>query len=226
MLVAKDVEDRQVGSDYVIVFRVHFWDDFARRQFSRLQEQAGNADIYILVDETRGPVTGIEHDKVLRITERDIIAQGFARAGEGGLFWFNGDYPFYYFRRLFAGYRYYLCLEYDVVFNVATDVFMRQVIADGTDFVGLTKGDAPPQWQWSHTCLDTYRLEDVRSQLISLSVFSGRALDVLAARRLELSRTHREGDAWPYCEGFVPTELALAGMTNYGALTLRQHRLL
>src|SRR5947209_11646225 len=129
MLVAKDGEDRQVGSDYVIVFRVHFWDDFARRQFSRLQEQAGKADIYILVDETRGPVTGIEHDNVLRITERDIVAQGFARAGEGGLFWFNGDYPFYYFRQLFADYRYYLCLEYDVVFNVATDVFMRQVIA-------------------------------------------------------------------------------------------------
>ncbi len=213
MLVAQELDGHPVQSDYVIVFRVHFWDDYARRQFARLQAHAAGADIYILVDETNGAATGIEHDKIVRITEQDVVAQGFARAGEGGLFWFNGDYPLYYFRQLCGQYRYYLCLEYDVVLNVAIDAFMRAVMADGTDFVGLTKGDPPPQWLWSKTCLDTYRLEDVRSQLISLSVFSGRALDLLAERRLEQSRARREGDEWPYCEGFVPTELALNGMT-------------
>ena len=46
-----------------------------------------------------------------------------------------------------------------------------------------------------------------------MSLFSGAALDHLFERRLSQGRALEEGRqaSWPFCEGFVPTELALAG---------------
>jgi hypothetical protein len=47
---------------YAVIFRTHFWDDFARRQFARLRQMVREGDIFVLVDETNGPVVGIEHN--------------------------------------------------------------------------------------------------------------------------------------------------------------------
>ena len=186
------------------------------------------ADVYVLVDETHGQVAGIEHDRVVRITEQAILDQGYARAGDGGLFWFNGDYPLYYFMSMHMHYDYYIQLEYDVVLNTNLDEMMRFIISDKADFVGLTKGDPPHQWQWLATCADTYGAQAVRHQLICISVFSRQALCLLARRRLELSKLHHEGAAWPFCEGFIATEIALNGLracelSRYGSTECYDH---
>ena len=210
---------------YAVIFRTHFWDDFAERQFNRLLARVGHGHAYVLVDETNGPVAGIRHDRVVRMTENDVLAMGLARAGSGNLLWYNGDYPLYYFADQHPEYDYYLQVEYDVVLNCDCDDLMRQVAADGADFVATANlGDAA-DWVWLDTCLESYDAEAVRNKLICISVFSRAALDHLAGRRLALSARYHAGvaKAWPMCEGFVATEMEQSGLrcadlSRYGSI--------
>ncbi len=210
------VDQSNSGPRVAIVFRTHFWDEFAARQFERLTRNVKSGDIYVLVDETNGPVKGVQHDKIVRMTESDVLALGFPRAGEGNLLWFNGDYPLYFFMREQGFYDYYVLLEYDVALNVEVDSLVRRVAADGIDFVGLTKGEPVREWPWLDTCRDAYPLDDIQYKLICLSVYSARAVRWLAARRLELAAQLRDGaiSSWPFCEGFIATEMATAGFAT------------
>ncbi len=213
-----------------IIFRTHFWDDFAQRQFDRLLAEAGGCDVFVLVDETSRKVIGIPHDKIVRVTESTLLEMGLADAGEGNLLWFNGDYPLYLFQTLYPEYDYYLQLEYDVLINGGVAPLIEAAATQGVDFVGLTKGEATPDWPWVATCADAYRLDEIEHQLICLALFSGRALRHLWARRLDLSAAYARGDirAWPMCEGFIATELTMAGMvcrelSDFGDTALYDH---
>jgi hypothetical protein len=208
--------------NYAVIFRTHFWDDFAQRQFDRLLSRGGAGDVYILVDETNGAVGGIKHDRVVRITDQLLTGMGFPRAGTGSLLWFNGDYPLYYFVREHGAYDYYLQLEYDVVLNTDVDSLITRAAADHADFVGLTKGEPVHEWPWRHTCAGAYSLDEVKWQLICLSLFSRRALQSLAARRLEMSRQLQESviTTWPFCEGFIATEM---GRSSFKTVELSEY---
>ncbi len=212
-----------------VIFRTHFWDSFAQRQFDRLISVAGGTDVFVLVDETNGPVSGIAqpgiaqpgnahpgsaHPSVVRVTADGLLGMGFARAGEGNLLWFNGDYPLYRFQDLHPDYDYYVQLEYDVIINRPVAGLVAAMVAGQVDFVGLTKGDTGERWFWRHT-MAAYAASAIRNQLICLCVFSGPALRHLWQARLAQSAAWRDGKlaAWPFCEGFIPTELAGAGYT-------------
>lgn len=197
-----------------VLFRLHFWDDFAQRQFDRLLAVSAGTDVFVLLDDTNGRTAAIPHDRVIRVTESELLDSGLARAGEGNLLWFNGDYPLYRFSERYPDYDYVLQLEYDVVVNTQLASFIAWAQQNGADFVGLTKGEPPSEWFWRGTCEEAYPADDVRHQLICLSLFSSRALKLLHDRRLVLSEAFRAGmlKSWPICEGFIPTELALAGM--------------
>jgi hypothetical protein len=198
-----------------VIFRTHFWDEFAQRQFDRLLAHSQGTDVFVLVDETSGPVAGISHDRVVRVTEQEIIDMGFAAAGSGNLLWFNGDYPLYRFQQLYPAYDYYFQLEYDVVLNGEVSDLVEAAWHEKVDFVGLTKGEATQDWPWLSTCADAYEPSAVEHQLICIALFSARALHHLWQRRLVLSQAYSQGDikAWPMCEGFIATELAQTDMT-------------
>lgn len=200
---------------FAVVFRTHFWDEFATRQLERLKGHVGRGDVYVLVDETHGKVTGIAHDKVVSVTNDAVLGMGLADAGEDALLWFNGDYPFYYFQTQHPDYDYYLMLEYDCNFNCSIDIFVDEAERRSVDFVGLTKGDTGKDWWYYYTCAELYPEGEFRNQLICTALFSKRALELLLQRRLDLSDQLREKEisAWPMCEGFVPTELNKAGFS-------------
>ena len=197
-----------------VLFRTHFWDAFAQRQFERLLAVSSGTDVFVLVDETNGPVAGIPHDRVVRTTEHALLRMGLARAGEGNLLWYNGDYPLYRFAELYPDYTYVLQLEYDVVINAPLAAFILWAQRNGADFVGLTMDEPASEWFWRGSCAEAYPADDIRNQLVCLCLFSSRALTFLYEKRLALSDAYRSGTlrSWPIWEGFVPTELALAGM--------------
>lgn len=212
-----------------VLFRTHFWDDFAQRQFDRLLAVAGGSDVFVLVDETSGPVA-VPHDRVIRVTEARLLAMGLPRAGEGNMLWFNGDYPLYAVLQAEPGYDYYLQLEYDVVINRPIAELVERAVADGADYVGLTKGEPTAEWFWRDSCTQTYALADLRHQLICLSLFSARALRHLWERRIAHAGARAAGtlSTWPFCEGFIPTELALGGfvcreLSDYGETAAYDH---
>jgi hypothetical protein len=201
------------SSSNVVIFRTHFWDQFAQRQFGRLLARARNCDVYILVDETNGPVQGITHDRVVRVTETEMLGMGLPRAGEGNLLWFNGDYPLYRFMERHPGYVQYLQLEYDVVINMDIAALLGRMRAEAIDFIGLTKGEPSPDWFWRESCAGLYDAARLSHELICICAFSARALEHLYRKRLQHAGLLRAGAiaAWPMCEAFIPTELAAGG---------------
>ncbi len=203
-----------IAPRYAVIFRTHFWDDFVTRQLERLSRQVAQGDIFVLIDETNGAVEGIAHNRVVRMRDADATGLGLALRGEQNLMWFNGDYPLYHFQHRHPEYDYYLQLEYDVVLNTDLDSLVARAAADGADFVGLTKGEPVQIWAWRHTCLDAYAGDDIRYQLICCCLLSRRALERLFTRRLEMSARLSSTQAWPHCEGFIATEIRLAGMKS------------
>ncbi len=199
---------------YAVIFRIHFWDDFAQRQLERLTARVKHGRVYVLVDETHGRVDGIECDNILRLKEQDVLDMGLVRAGFGNLLWYNGDYPLYYFAEKCPGYQYYLQVEYDAVLNTDIDDLMARVAADGVHFVATENLGQAADWVWLSSCLDCYQPEEVRNKLICISIFSGQALQVLAERRIAQSeRFQAEAEmAWPMCEGFVASEMERSGL--------------
>ena len=164
------------------------------------------------------------------MTQDGLLGMGFARAGEGNLLWFNGDYPLYRFVELHPDYAFYVQLEYDVIVNQPIAALAGRMAADGVDYVGLTKGEPVGAWFWRGTMAQAYPAGSVRKQLICLCAFSAAALRHLWQARLAQSRAWQAGTltVWPFCEGFIPTELATAGFTlgelsDYGSTAAYDH---
>lgn len=197
---------------YAVIFRTHLWDDFVARQYDRLVARTRNGHVFILVDETSGPVR-IDRDNVVRYTQSDVLNLGLAKAGRGNLLWFNGDYSLYAFFDRYRDYDYYIMTEYDVVVQVELDDVVAAADRAGHDFVGLSKGEPVSEWQFTETCLDAYDAAQVQKRLICIAMFSRRAVQHLFDRRLELSQEFRNGALrrWPYCEAYIPTELSVGG---------------
>ena len=207
---------------YAVVFRTHFWDEFVGRQFERLKARVGHGDIYVLVDETRGPVAGIPGTK-FPVTDQQVLDAGFVEAGEGSIQWFSGDVPLYLFREAYPDYDYYLQLEYDVNVHMSLDAVMARVGADGADIVALEKRDTPEDWYWMPSIRGVYDAAEATHRLICLSIYSSHALNTLAAARRAQAQRFRAGEipAWPFCEAFVPIEgkrrgLKLQELSRYG----------
>ena len=199
---------------YAMVFRTHFWDDFAQRQLDRVKSRVKSGDVFILVDETRGKISNISAERVVGLTDGEILAAGFIGAKEGSIQWYSGDVPLYLFYEKYPDYDYYVQMEYDVNIHVDVDRLVERLEADHVDVLGLTNLQSITRWHWLSTCTEAYGLEGVRHQLICLSAFSNKGLAKLRERRLEQATLFKSGQLreWPYCEGFVPSEAARQGL--------------
>lgn len=204
----------QPSPTFAVIFRTHFNDDFAQRQLTKLAKWSSGGDLFTLVDETRGPVTNFNGADKFSITDQEILDAGFVEAGEGSIQWFSGDVPLYMFRKAHPNYDYYLQVEYDVDLNHEAAQLIARIAADQADVIALTKGEPVGDWHWLRSCLGAYRIEEVKHQLICASVFSGRALDLLAEKRLAQAADYKAGKvtSWPMCEGFIPSEAAKNGL--------------
>ena len=208
---------------YALIFRTYFWDEFAKRQFDRACLRALSADKYVLVDETRGPVEGIDAENVFRVTDSNLLEAGYVSAGEGSMQWYSGDVPLYLFYERHPDYDFYIQMEYDVNVHTCIDSLIERLRHDSVDVVALTKGERNEEWPWLATCLDLYSQDEVRHQLICICALSRNALVALSNKRLEHASLFRSGkiQAWPICEGFLASEAAkqglhLAELSDYG----------
>ena len=217
--------DTKAAATYAVLFRTHLWNDYVERQYQRLCATVGRGDVFILVDETSGMVP-VPHLNVVSHTQASVLALGLSGGGHGNMLWFNGDYPLYYFYQQHGSYDYYVMTEYDVGVQRNLDDVVDQMSCTGTDLIGLPNEELVAEWPLTHTCLDAYAETDIKKCLICISMFSNRAVRRLFERRVEMSRQREAGlmQRWPYCEAFIPTEIALAGFTmtslaEFGPLT-------
>jgi hypothetical protein len=212
-------EDTVANRSYAVLLRTHIWDDFVARQFRRLAARSGRGDLYVLVDETSGPVP-VTEGNVVSHSQQGVKALGLADAGSGNILWYNGDYPLYAFYSEHPSYDYYVMVEYDVAVHGDLDAMIAHAVRERIDFVGLTKGEHVADWPHAASCLDAYAPEHVKKRLVCFAIYSQAAVKALFSGRLRLSREYEEGKIkrWPFCEAYIPTELSLRGL-KIGELT-------
>ncbi len=185
-----------MAARYAVLFKCHFWDDFAQRQLERLRTRVGGG--------------------VIRATEADIATLGLARYEAFSQFWYNADYALHLLTRREPDYDYYVMVEFDLVLNRDLDGMVDEVAAEAVDFVSHPIPEPPiEQFHWLYTAEGVYRMSDLRHWLTCIAVFSNRAAHALFERRLALSTRFASGEiaTWPMCELAIPTEISLGGFT-------------
>jgi hypothetical protein len=202
---------------YAVVFKAHFWDDFVESQFRRLQSRAGTDSVFVLVDETHGPVAGITHDKVLRITEDISEAEGFYQHPRGNSFWYNTDYPIYHFIGKFPEFKYVVEAEYDVAVNVDLFPIIQTMEAEHLDLVCEHVRTPMEKWDWRKTAAPYYTDDlDFAGRLCCIAIFSQAFLNILQIARKDHLRRVRTKEVvfpeniemiWPFAEAFVGAEV-------------------
>ena len=211
---------------YAVLFKAFKMDDFVRRRLAWVVAVAPSADVYLMIDETRGSAGPIAFERVIRYHEADLAALGFAQISKGSLFWYNGDYPLYYFQHSQPSYDVIVMIEYDAVPSAGLDALVQECRDQGVDFVGEPIAKPMEKYWWTSTMLRFYPRPQVRPYLICAAVFSARAVRHLAECRLRQGSGYDRPDAtqWPIGETFIGTELTASGfrvrnLSSFGRLT-------
>jgi hypothetical protein len=197
---------------YAVLFKIYFLDLFVTRQLERLRSVAGSGDLYVVADETRGAVDPIPHDRVIRMTEADMLRRGFAKADPRmSMFWHSADYSLYPLIEDLPPYDYYVTVEYDAVINENLEKLVAAIAGQQIEFAGLRATQPVSEWEWTSTCDTIYDPAVLRPYLNAIAFYSYRAVALLRERRLELSRRFRDGEIaqFPLSEAFIATELEL-----------------
>ena len=197
---------------YAVVFKTYSWDAFNQRQAERCQKATGpNGDFFISVDQTNGDVGPTPFDRVVRTSNSQLTALGFAnRFEQGSLIWWNADYPHYQFQEMYPDYDYYVFVEYDAIIQGNLDPMIEKVAAAKADYVALPIDSSIKNYYWTLPHLQTYKEEEIRAALMCVSIYSPRALRMLAARRKEMA----VGDKtkyWPMAEMYLAIEISRNG---------------
>lgn len=202
---------------YAVIFKTYAWDAFVHRQALRCEAAAAKSDFFIAVDETNGSVGAIPFNNVMRTTNTQLAAAGFAcRFEQGSMLWWNPDYVHYYFQEQHCDYDFYVFVEYDAVVIGQIESIVQQATIDRIDLLALPIQIPKQNWFWTAFHQQTYTLAEIQGALICMSVFSRRALELLASRRRAM-KMDDQVRYWPNAEVFIPTEIARAGL-NYRSL--------
>ncbi len=200
---------------FAVLFKCHYWDDYVQRQFDRLKAVIGRGDLFVIVNETDGPVAGITHpeERVLRITETAARALGLEHNGTMPMLWFSNDYHLHLFSRRWPDYAFYVMLEFDVVCNMALDSVIERLSRENVDFVGQPSHETVSEWFWRASCEGSYGDDVMLIWLVCFTIFSHRAAHLLYEKRRITGERIRSGElaSIPFCEAAIPTELYLAG---------------
>jgi hypothetical protein len=192
---------------YAILLKVHYWNDFAERRLRHLLARSASGDVHIFVDETNGPVGPIPHDHVIRATQNDMATLKVPLEPPDSVFWYNVDYPLYYFYLRNSSYDYYLMCEHDAVLNIDIDEFVRTADRDRIDYVGFPVKDTGWVLQTGDGVYPkSFKLHQ---WLNCVSLHSKRSLAFLLERRQFLAQLYASGSihVWPNNEVFIPTEM-------------------
>jgi hypothetical protein len=214
------------GAHYAVLFKTFTIDDFVKRRLAHVVAAAPSGDVYLMIDETQQPAGHIDFDRTIRYEEADLVRIGLPHISQGALFWYNADYPLYYFRHLRPEYDTIVTVEYDAVPNIDIDDLVHRFRAENLDLVGRTIANRTPDtYWWTSTMLHFYRMDQIRPYQICATIMSARAIDHLAAtRKRHAASGVTDVRHWPIGETFVGTELSVAGfrmaeLSDFGKLT-------
>jgi hypothetical protein len=127
-----------------VVLVSHFLDDAVRFQFRRLvAEVPADHDVFMLLnlpDGERPSVEGIDPDRLVRLSEADLLALPYPEKCRQPEWRIDGnlDLAFLAFRRRVAGYRNVWFIEYDVHYEGNWSRFFEHFRRSPADLIGTT----------------------------------------------------------------------------------------
>jgi hypothetical protein len=205
---------------YAVLFTTYAWDDFVARQYERITQRVQGGDVYVMADESRGPLNGLPSDRVIRTTQQEILRHGgrtaFIENGDWEVkapLWWNLDFLTYRFFDEHQEYDYCLTMDFDACVNLDVDSLIKKVEAAGYDFVAMPACEKIDDWYWRQPHEATYPRADLHAHMLCVHIISRRASNYLGQRRREMAADYKAGKLkfWPFCEAFMPTELHRAG---------------
>jgi hypothetical protein len=209
-------------TEFVVAFRTHVWNAQVAVMASRLAKAAGVARFVVLADETLAPLETAPFETIAHTD--DFSAFGLPKFPHRTVLWYNADYPLYLLRRQFPAASHYAMVEYDVAANIDLLQLLRHAASHGIDLIAHNIKECPTEWDWTATALKHFARP--LQAFFPLLVVSGRAIDHLLARRLEIYRNKapQAHEDWPFCEAFIPSAIAelpgvrIAGLDAYADL--------
>ena len=198
---------------FAILYRVHQWDVIAEANYRQLVAQTREADIWVVANETDGPIPAAPRQRHFRITEDDAAALGLPEYPKGRVFWFNNDFGLYLFALAKPEYDYYVLVEHDVYVHFDVDALLQRVASTSVDLLAMPNRVHGRRWDHLDTCTEVWPEQQVEPNLLMFAAFSKRAVDLLLPKRLALAERYLRNDLkrWPIAEGFVATALREAG---------------
>jgi hypothetical protein len=212
---------------YATVLTTNTWDHFVVGQFDRTKANVRSGDMFVLANETDGPLNIPEAYRPLSISEAKVKELGLPIVYDKTLFCHNLDYLYIFFYVNNPVYDYYVFLDYPVLVKIDVDALVERASCDGVGLIAQPIDVTLETWVYTKPHASVYETAALQGALLPMVVLSNAALACLVRRRLDLAQHYaRQPDFfWPFCEAFVPTELKLAGfkaspLSDYGSVDL------
>ena len=205
---------------YVVLFRTHVWDDFARTMAAHLSSRVGRGDFVVLADETRQGMDVHGYAKLSHTVDFSSIGLDVNTPEREMYLWHNGDFPLYKALVDMPRYDYYCMVEYDVMFNEFFDGVIDALGEQRIEVVGYRLRQAPGNIAAQVKAY--YR--NTNSLLPCVLVASRRAAEYLYQQRCHIASIHARNPefGWPFCEGFLGAaitdrpDIAYADLGQFG----------
>lgn len=195
---------------FVILFKVHNWDETVARQYERVVASTRQGDVIVLADITNGPIVMPRNIRRYDIHSRQMAQIGIPDTS----FWFNGDFATILFFLHNPHYEYYVSVEYDVAVLNDMDLIVQDMKANDIDAVYEDLEDPLSRWPHLNSVIDYYNFRDIRTGLFCISFFSRRAVAAFYARRLHQAALKKTFGfrTWPIGEAVMASEMRIAGL--------------
>ncbi len=200
---------------YAAVMTTNVWDPFVEAQFRRTAANVRSGTTFVLTHAAGSAVPLPPWARSLAVDEGTVRQIGLPIEYQRTLFCYNVDYLYYAFFHAHPDYDYYVFFDYPAVIDLDLDEMVASIARDELDFVAQPVAGPIGDWVYAKAHRDLYPPGALHGAALPLAILSKAALAYLFERRLHLARALVRGAvAWPFCEAFVPSELARMGFRS------------
>ena len=200
---------------YAAVMTTDGWDPFIESQFARTAARVTSGTMFVLANEAAGLVPVPPHLGAVAVDEAAVRQLRLPIQYERTLFCYNVDYLYYSFFLAHPDFDYYVFFDYPAVVDTDLDDLIAAAERDAVDFVAEPVSGPIADWVYAKSHWPLYPPGTLRGAALPLAILSKAALAFLLQRRLHLARALADGGfVWPFCEAFVPSELARGGFRS------------
>lgn len=221
----------------LIFFKTHFISNAVISEYKKIKNSISDDEELILFIDNDSNFLELDNSNPIRtinfngtkakcfISNMSIIEDlklpidiAYCNQNASNVLWYCSDYPFYVVKHFFPDYDFYWSLEYDVFCNGNSYRIFLDKYKTHSDLIISHYRNLinDPDWCWQVNTAWLYSQATTYGSFFPVVRLSKNAIDFLYNKRIEQGAYYKtfenkENVFWPFCEIFVPTELANNG---------------